>query len=280
MRTVTKLVAAVGLALVPALLVAPASHATGNHDQVCVGLDSGKTDVQGNKKSVTLTAPAGKLIDRYCVKAGSTKHGGGPKYFDVEPPKASITVTHPSGKDISHYSYSVVTDAEPCVPVSTKTGKPKHPKPSPTPTRTPTATAPTTAPTTAPPCPPTSEPTTPPTDEPTTPPTTEPTDEPTTEPTEPTTPPTSDVPSEPTTPTESVAPTSETATPPADDSGDDDKGVGGSSDENAPTAVDAGLVGNSTSTTSIATLVGLTGGALLLASAFMMRMRKRGDHRA
>lgn len=252
MRTVTKLVAAVGLALVPALLVAPASHATGNKDNVCVGLMSGKKDVDGDKKTITIEAPEGALIDRFCVKAGSVHQGGdnGPQYFDVEPPKATVTITHPTGKDISHYSFSWVLATEPTTEPS---GQPSSP------------------PTTEPTSPPTSEPSSPPTDEPTT----EPTDEPTTEPTdEPTTEPT-----EPTSPTQSVD--SETATPPPADDSDDDKGVGGS-DSEAPTAVDAGLVGNtsSTSTTSIATLVGLVGGALLLASAFLMRMRKRGDHRA
>ncbi|HEX5861118.1 MAG TPA: hypothetical protein VFY58_04705, partial [Nocardioides sp.] len=63
--------------------LATMSPAGANASGVCSGLDSGKIDTTGNPKSVTLTAPEGQLITGYCVKAGSTKNGGGPVYQSV-----------------------------------------------------------------------------------------------------------------------------------------------------------------------------------------------------
>lgn len=99
-------------ASVMAVTTAPAG-ATGGTDQVCQGLDSGKIDTEGNPKTVTLTAPEGKLIDKYCVKAGSENSGDGPHYEVVDPPAKTVTISYPSGKDISHYSASY-TDAPSC----------------------------------------------------------------------------------------------------------------------------------------------------------------------
>jgi hypothetical protein len=79
-----------------------------DNEQVCEGLDSGKIDVSGDPQTVTITAPDGFLISRYCVKAGSENQGDGPVYVDVNPPQKTVTISHPSGKDISHYSYSLV----------------------------------------------------------------------------------------------------------------------------------------------------------------------------
>lgn len=78
------------------------------NEQVCPGLDSGKIDESGNKTKVTVTAPDGYLIDGYCAKAGSAKHGYGPELVTVDPPQASVTISHSSGKDLSHYSVSYV----------------------------------------------------------------------------------------------------------------------------------------------------------------------------
>jgi hypothetical protein len=80
--------------------------ATADNGQVCADLDSGKINFSGD--SVTVTAPKGKLIDQYCVKAGSANQGDGPIYVTVSPPKESVTITYPGGKDISHYSVSYV----------------------------------------------------------------------------------------------------------------------------------------------------------------------------
>ena len=84
-----------------------------NNDQVCSGLDSGKIDVSGSTGSITVTAPEGKLIDGYCVKAGSVQNGNGPSYHEVDPPQQTITITYPSGKDISHYSVSYADVSSP-----------------------------------------------------------------------------------------------------------------------------------------------------------------------
>lgn len=64
-------------------------------------------------KSITITAPEGKLISGYCVKAGSIKQGDGPEYVVLDPAVKSITITHTSGKDISHYTLTFVTAPPP-----------------------------------------------------------------------------------------------------------------------------------------------------------------------
>ncbi|HEY0965229.1 MAG TPA: hypothetical protein VGE13_01995 [Candidatus Saccharimonadales bacterium] len=89
----------------------------GPGDQVCSGLDSGKIDTTGNPSSVTVTAPDGKLIDSYCVKAGSVNQGNGPVYVDVNPPQKTVTIAYPTGKAVSHYSVSYVDDVPPPVDV-------------------------------------------------------------------------------------------------------------------------------------------------------------------
>ena len=122
-------VLAVAVGLLGGLLVA---HATaGQGQEVCSGLDSGKIDVSGDVASITVTAPAGFLIDGYCVKAGSdvSVPDGAVVYVDVDPPSESVTFSHPSGKDISHYSLSYVEVVE---PTPTPTPEPT-PEPSPDP---------------------------------------------------------------------------------------------------------------------------------------------------
>lgn len=57
----------------------------------------------GDIGEITVTAPEGKLISGYCVKAGSAQQGNGPEYVTLDPPAESVTITHSSGKDISHY---------------------------------------------------------------------------------------------------------------------------------------------------------------------------------
>jgi hypothetical protein len=102
-RNITNIVGAllvVGGGIVLAL-PGPA-NATGD---VCAGLMSGKIDTTGNPPTVTMTAPPGSLITRYCIKAGSAQSGGGPIYIDVDPPQASITVGYPGIDSVSHYSF-------------------------------------------------------------------------------------------------------------------------------------------------------------------------------
>lgn len=80
--------------------------------KVCAPLDSGKIDTPHKPTSVTLTAPQGKLITGYCVKAASSKHGFGPVYVDVAP-VAEMTIGYPGGKGISHYSFKWKTAPPP-----------------------------------------------------------------------------------------------------------------------------------------------------------------------
>jgi len=97
------------------LFSAPA-YATPN-EGVCAGLDSGKIDTTGDPQTVTVTAPAGKVIVEYCVKAGSIKQGNGPEYVVVDPGVGTITFGHSTGKAVSHYSvrYATVTTPDPVV---------------------------------------------------------------------------------------------------------------------------------------------------------------------
>jgi len=154
-----------------AMGVAGPAAATGQQDGVCAGLDSGKIDTTGDPASITVTAPSGKLIDRYCVKAGSVKGGDGPVYVDVEPPVATLTFSHPSGKAVSHYAVSYVCpEDEPTgTPTATPTETPTETATE-TPTETPTETAsetPTETPTETPSQSPTETATTEPSQEPT-----------------------------------------------------------------------------------------------------------------
>ena len=97
--------------------------------KVCDGLDSGKQDTTWDPASVDIAAPDGFLIDRYCVKAGSTLQDDGPMYVDIDP-VAQLTITSPSGKAVSHYSVSytpVVVDGGSEEPSETATtGEPSE----------------------------------------------------------------------------------------------------------------------------------------------------------
>lgn len=107
--------------------------------QVCAGLDSGKHDVVGDHKTVTVTAPAGFVITDYCVKAGSIQQGNGPVYVQLSEPVESITFGHPSGKDVSHWSVSWVPapspepSPEPSVTPEPSVEPSSAPEPSPSP---------------------------------------------------------------------------------------------------------------------------------------------------
>lgn len=75
---------------------------------------SPKINTAGDPLSVTVNAPAGFLIDGYCVKAGTVA-----EFINVTPPQASVTITAPSGKSVSHYSVRYVpatTEGEWCSP--------------------------------------------------------------------------------------------------------------------------------------------------------------------
>ena len=89
----------------------PANPGGGNDGQVCPPGDSGKIDVNSGA-SVTVTAPDGKLISGYCVKAGSANQGLGPEFVTVDPPQKTVTIAHSSGKDVSHYSLTYVDEGQ------------------------------------------------------------------------------------------------------------------------------------------------------------------------
>ena len=111
-----------GCVLIMMALVLPALRANAGPADVCPGLDSGKIDVSGEQTSITVAAPAGYLIDEYCVKAGSVQGGtGGPVIVAVNPPQKSVTITYPSGQAISHYSVSYVPISTPTTPPPTCT---------------------------------------------------------------------------------------------------------------------------------------------------------------
>jgi len=110
-----RLFAAIGAAMFAVLVFAPTGPTLATQD-VCAGLDSGKIDTTGDPATVTVTAPDGFLISRYCVKAGSdvSVPNGAVQYFDVDPPAKTITFGHPSSKAVSHWSLEYARVCEEC----------------------------------------------------------------------------------------------------------------------------------------------------------------------
>lgn len=127
-RHLASTLVAVGVLLVSSgiALMATSTTATAvptDNSGVCGPLDSGKIDVTGHTTSLPVSAPEGKLIDGYCVKAGSENQGDGPRYVTVDPPTESVTITYLSdgkAKEISHYSlsYTVLTTDDAVAAVS------------------------------------------------------------------------------------------------------------------------------------------------------------------
>ena len=107
-RRIVATVAALGLLAGGSVMMATTASAAGQ--EVCSGYDSGKIDTTGDPKSVTVTAPEGKLISGYCVKAGSDKSvpDGAVVWVPVDPAAKTVTITHPSGKAVSHYALAYV----------------------------------------------------------------------------------------------------------------------------------------------------------------------------
>lgn len=65
--------------------------------EVCEPRDQ-KIDTTGDPQSITVTAPEGKLITGYCIKAGTEVI-----YITLDAPVSELTITSPNGKAISHY---------------------------------------------------------------------------------------------------------------------------------------------------------------------------------
>jgi hypothetical protein len=137
-----KKILAVGsaLLLVAGLMALGAGQASaGNDGQVCDGLDSGKIDVSGSHLTLEVAAPAGQLIDGYCIKAGSVQQGLGPKQVTLDQPVQSLTIVYPAAtKSISHYALSYV----PATTATPPTTTPTPPKTTTPPTTTPPTTTP------------------------------------------------------------------------------------------------------------------------------------------
>lgn len=112
LMVIATMIAASGLGAAAAFAAStdkPANPGAAHDGQVCPPGDSGKIDVSGGS-SVTVTAPEGKLISGYCVKAGSANEDLGPELVPVDPPQKTVTITHSSGKDVSHYSLDYVDE--------------------------------------------------------------------------------------------------------------------------------------------------------------------------
>jgi hypothetical protein len=99
--------AALALALGISVVAMPLAASATQPDFICEDLDSGKINTSGDPATVTVTAPAGYLIDGYCVKAGTTKH-----FIEVDPPAAIVVVDHPTVTSVSHYSLSYVAASD------------------------------------------------------------------------------------------------------------------------------------------------------------------------
>ncbi len=67
---------------------------------ICPAGDSGKVDVVGEHKTVTVSAPEDNLITGYCVKAGQLT-----EFVQVEPAE-TVTISASNGKGVSHYSFT------------------------------------------------------------------------------------------------------------------------------------------------------------------------------
>ncbi len=74
-------------------------------DFICEAYDSGKIDTTGDPATVEVTAPEGKLISGYCVKAGTEKF-----FVEVDPPQKTVIVDHPTKDSVSHYSLRYVDE--------------------------------------------------------------------------------------------------------------------------------------------------------------------------
>ena len=88
-----------GIAFVTA---GPASANNGASD-LCDPLTTGKINTTGDPAMVPFTAPDGKLVSEYCVKAGTTA-----VYVTVDPPQATVTIDHPDKDSVSHYSVELI----------------------------------------------------------------------------------------------------------------------------------------------------------------------------
>jgi hypothetical protein len=128
MKTPRVLAAALLLAGGAALFAAAPAYAAdlvptdppeGASDQICEGLDSGKSPDGAYGTDEEIFAPEGQVITLVCVKAGDEASGAGVEYYEVVPPSESVVISHSTGKDISHFSFSYEPATPPTTPPAT-----------------------------------------------------------------------------------------------------------------------------------------------------------------
>lgn len=99
------------------LFIAPSADAQSSSEQVCSG--GLHTELQGDVYEITVTAPEGKLISEYCVKAGSIQNGCGPMYTIFTYPVKTVTIEYDhylpvcDAKAMSHYTITYTTEVPP-----------------------------------------------------------------------------------------------------------------------------------------------------------------------
>jgi hypothetical protein len=111
---ITALCAGILLATGVGMAGASVAYATNPNagEKVCEDLDTGHLS-GGSGDTFVYNAPAGKLVDFYCVKAGSSNQEGdnGPVIVQVDPNAASVVINHPVRDSISHFSVKLVDDS-------------------------------------------------------------------------------------------------------------------------------------------------------------------------
>jgi len=90
--------------------------------------DKVEGDFDDGDPELTVTAPEGFLIDRYCVKTGSSNQGDGPVIVEVDPPLETVTIDHPTKEGVSHFMVHLIeAPSEPPTSETPTTGTPGGP---------------------------------------------------------------------------------------------------------------------------------------------------------
>lgn len=109
LRLLVRLFVALTVALIstPLLLASSASAADSDTCDDIISGEGWQTKVEGQMNdgdpALTVTAPEGFLIDKYCVKTGSSNQGDGPVIVEVDPPASTVTIDHPTKSGVSHF---------------------------------------------------------------------------------------------------------------------------------------------------------------------------------
>ena len=109
--SLTALVVA-GVVLTMMVLVSPTNAATTGKNCKDVAVGSGwepKQTPDGSPATVPVDAPAGFLIDKYCVKAGSGSSAA--VTVLVDPPAAHVVIDHRTKNSVGHYAIHLIPAA-------------------------------------------------------------------------------------------------------------------------------------------------------------------------